>query len=149
MLGVIGSGALGQATARLGSALGMKVQFAARKTDLGTKGRVPFQMFLGTSDVITLHCPLNAETRGMIDDGEFAQMARRPLLINVGRGGLVNEHALVRAFERDLIAGAAFDVTTPELYSNPTCRLGQPRGDSDPGRSADWYYRGVPGRFTH
>lgn len=125
MLGVIGSGALGQATARLGSALGMKVQFAARKTDLGRKGRVPFQMFLGTSDVITLHCPLNAETRGMIDDGEFAQMARRPLLINVGRGGLVNEHALVRAFERDLIAGAAFDVTTPEppTIDSPLMRL--------------------------
>ena len=125
MLGVVGSGALGQATARLGAALGMNVQFAGRKSDTGTEGRVPFETFLATSDVVTLHCPLNAETRGMIGDGEFAQMARRPLLINVGRGGLVDEHALARAFERDLIASAAFDVTSPEppAMDSPLMRL--------------------------
>jgi glycerate dehydrogenase len=114
-LGIVGRGALGQATARIGAALGMKVQFAGRKgaTEAG-EGRVPFEEFLATSDVISLHCPLTPETRGLIGDEEFAKMERRPLLINASRGGLVDEEALGRALDAGMISGAGFDVTMPE-----------------------------------
>jgi glycerate dehydrogenase len=114
-LGIVGRGALGQATGRIGNALGMKVQFAGRKgaAEAGD-GRVPFDEFLATSDVVSLHCPLTPETRGLIGDSEFAKMARQPLLINASRGGLVDEEALGRALDAGMIAGAGFDVTMPE-----------------------------------
>jgi glycerate dehydrogenase len=114
-LGIIGAGAIGSAVARLAEAFGMEVQCAGRRGEAQTKaGRVPFERVLETSDVITLHCPLTPETKGLIGDREFARMERRPLLINAARGGLVDEPALIRALDRDLIAGAGFDVATEE-----------------------------------
>jgi len=69
---------------------------------------------LATSDVVTLHCPLLPSTRNMIGDAEFDLMARRPLLINTARGGLVDEAALARALKVGKISGAGFDVVTAE-----------------------------------
>jgi len=113
--GVVGRGVLGQSVATLASALGMKVQFAGRKGDkTPAPGYVAFEEFLATSDVITLHCPLTDETRGLISDAEFALMQRQPLLINAGRGGLVDEAAAVRAVEAGQVAGLGFDVVTKE-----------------------------------
>ncbi|SAK57667.1 glycerate dehydrogenase [Caballeronia ptereochthonis] len=74
----------------------------------------PFERVLEASDIITLHCPLNEQTRDLIGDAEFARMRQRPLLINMARGGLVNEAALVRAFKGGLISGAGFDVVSQE-----------------------------------
>ena len=118
-LGIIGDGVLGQAVAKIGRALGMRVLFAARK-GAGKSGALytPFEQVLAESDVITLHCPLNAQNRGMIGDPEFALMVRKPLLINTARGGLVNEPALVKAMRTGLISGAGFDVTAPEPPDN-------------------------------
>jgi glycerate dehydrogenase len=114
-LGVIGDGALGQAVADLGRAFGMRVLFSSYK---GVPGMgplyTPFEEVLRTSDVITLHCPLTPATRNMIAAPEFAQMRRRPLLINTARGGLVDEQALCDALTSGTIAGAAFDVVTAE-----------------------------------
>lgn len=114
-LGIIGDGVLGQAVATLGRALGMRVVFA------GHKGRaeqgalyVPFEQVLAQSDVLTLHCPLNARTRHMIGAPEFALMARKPLLINTARGGLVDEAAVGPALAAGQISGAAFDVVSTE-----------------------------------
>lgn len=114
-LGIIGDGVLGQAVATIGRALGMRVLFSAHKSRSG-QGRLytPFEDVLKQSDVLTLHCPLNANTRNMIGAPEFAQMARKPLLINTGRGGLVDEAAVGPALNAGQIAGAAFDVTTVE-----------------------------------
>jgi glycerate dehydrogenase len=93
----------------------MHVQFAGRKGETdASEGRVPFEALLATSDVITLHCPLTPQTRGLIGAAEFALMARRPLLINVARGGLVDEQALKHALDTGQISGAGFDVATPE-----------------------------------
>ncbi|WP_322050615.1 D-2-hydroxyacid dehydrogenase [Paraburkholderia bannensis] len=121
-LGVIGDGALGKATAAIGKSLGMNVLFSAFKgrSDMGAL-YTPFEQVLEQSDIITLHCPLVAETRDLISDAEFALMKRRPLLINTARGGLVNEAALVRALKSDKISGAGFDVVTEEPLpsSNP------------------------------
>ncbi|MER1968214.1 D-2-hydroxyacid dehydrogenase [Castellaniella sp. GW247-6E4] len=114
-LGIIGRGALGEAVAELARAFGMKVQFAARKeVDAPAEDYTSFSHVLRSSDVISLHCPLNAQTRGMIGEAEFALMERRPLLINTARGGLVDEPALVRAMREGRLSGAAFDVASQE-----------------------------------
>ncbi len=114
-LGVIGDGVLGQAVASIGRALGMRVLFSAHKGRTG-QGRLytPFEDVLRQADVLTLHCPLHANTRNMIGAAEFAQMARKPLLINTGRGGLVDEAAVGPALHAGHISGAAFDVTSVE-----------------------------------
>lgn len=114
-LGIIGDGALGKATGEVGKALGLNVLFSAFKgrDDMGML-YTPFEKVLEESDIITLHCPLNEQTRDLISDAEFAKMRRRPLLINTARGGLVNEAALVRALNGNLISGAGFDVVTRE-----------------------------------
>ena len=114
-LGIIGEGVLGQSVAAIGRALGMRVLFAGRK-GAQKQGSLytPFEDFLAESDIITLHCPLNEQTRNLIDQAEFALMKRKPLLINTARGGLVNDEALVQAMRSGQIGGAGFDVATPE-----------------------------------
>jgi len=114
-LGVIGDGVLGQAVATLGRALGMRVLMSAFKgrTDMGVL-YTPFDRVLAESDVITLHCPLMAQTRHMIGAAEFAAMVRAPLLVNTARGGLVDESAVGPALASGQISGAAFDVVEQE-----------------------------------
>ncbi|WP_108659178.1 D-2-hydroxyacid dehydrogenase [Acuticoccus kandeliae] len=114
-LGIIGDGALGKSVAKLGEAFGMKVLFSTYK---GVEGMgplyTPFDDVMRLSDVITLHCPLMPSTRNLISHREFALMARKPLLINTARGGLVDEEALADALDKGLISGAGFDVVTTE-----------------------------------
>jgi len=114
-LGVIGAGALGQAVAQIGRALGMRVLFAAHKgrNDMGAL-YTPFDTVLAESDVITLHCPLNAQTRHLLGTEEFSRMTRRPLLINTARGALIDDEALAAALRGGQIGGAGLDVTVPE-----------------------------------
>lgn len=125
-LGIIGDGALGRSVADLGRAFGMKVLFSDYK---GTTGMgplyTPFEKVLEISDIITLHSPLTPSTRNMISTAEFAQMARRPLLINTARGGLVDEAALEHALRSGQISGAGFDVVTaePPADDHPLMRL--------------------------
>lgn len=118
-LGIIGEGTLGQSVATIARALGMRVLFAGRKgaTKQGSL-YTPFEQVMEQSDVITLHCPLNDQTRDLISEPEFAQMKRKPLLINTARGGLVNELALVKALRSGQIGGAGFDVVVPEPPEN-------------------------------
>jgi len=114
-LGIVGSGTLGRAVGGLGEALGMRVMFAGRKGAAEIQPhQSPFETVLAESDVITLHCPLTPETRNLIGAAEFARMARRPLLINTARGGLIDEAALEAALDAGQISGAGIDVTTPE-----------------------------------
>jgi len=125
-LGIIGGGTLGSAVGRLGEAFSMQVLFAGRKGDTAPgEGRTPFDEVLRRSDVLTLHCPLNEATRGLIGSEEFARMERRPLLINVARGGIVDEAALAEAVESGQIAGAGIDVASsePPPLSNPLMRI--------------------------
>ncbi|MCR9575315.1 D-2-hydroxyacid dehydrogenase [Vibrio alginolyticus] len=121
-LGVVGSGALGQATANLAQALGMTVLFSERKGAAECRpGYVPFEEVLKRSDALTLHCPLNDHTQNLIGQAELQQMKPNAILINTGRGGLVNEDALVDALKQGEIAAAGFDVFTqePADESNP------------------------------
>ena len=114
-LGIVGDGVLGQAVAATARAFGMNVFYAAYKgsTDMGPL-YTPFDQVLERADILTLHCPLTPATRNMIGAPEFERMARRPLLINTARGGLVDECAVGPALEAGRIAGAAFDVVSIE-----------------------------------
>jgi glycerate dehydrogenase len=125
-LGLVGQGALGSSVRRIAEAFGMRVLVAGRKgDDTPPPGRTPFAQVLAESDVVTLHCPLTPQTRGLVGRAEFALMARRPLLINTARGGLVDEDALVEALDSGRIAGAGFDVATqePPPPGHPLMRL--------------------------
>ncbi|WP_137732588.1 D-2-hydroxyacid dehydrogenase [Pseudaquabacterium pictum] len=125
-LGIIGAGVLGQRVAALARAFGMVPLIAAHKgrSDMGP-AFTPWQEVIETSDVITLHCPLTPQTRGMIARPEFRAMRRRPLLINTARGGLVDEAALVEALDEGWVGGAGFDVTEgePPAAGHPLMRV--------------------------
>lgn len=114
-LGIIGYGALGQAVEKLARAFGMRVLISEHKGARAVRaGRVSFAETLRASDIVSLHCPLNEETRGLIGRVELEMMRSGALLINTARGGLVDETALVEALNSGLIAGAGFDVLTTE-----------------------------------
>lgn len=114
-LGIVGKGAIGEAVAAIARAFGMRVLFAGRKGETATgPEHTPFDAVLEQSDVLTLHCPLTPATRHLLSDAEFARMARRPLVVNTSRGGLIDDDALVRALEGGAISGAAVDATAVE-----------------------------------
>ncbi|MDQ5944825.1 MAG: glycerate dehydrogenase [Pseudomonadota bacterium] len=114
-LAIIGSGSLGDGVARLAEAFGMTVLKAERKgANVCRPGYVPFAEALATADIVSLHCPLTADTQGLIGAAELQSMKRSALLINTSRGGLVDEAALVQALKEGWIAGAGFDVLTKE-----------------------------------
>jgi glycerate dehydrogenase len=114
-LGIIGEGAIGQATAAIGRAFGMRVLFADHAPPkMDGVAFTPHETVLAESDVISLHCPLTPATRNLIDLAAFRKMKRNALLINTARGGLVDEAALIQALDQGLIAGAGFDVLTVE-----------------------------------
>lgn len=114
-LTIVGSGALGNGVAALARAFGMNVLLAERKGGAACRsGYLPFTEALAAADVISLHCPLNSETRGLIGAAELQAMKRSALLINTSRGGLVDERALAQALREGWIAGAGFDVLSKE-----------------------------------
>jgi glycerate dehydrogenase len=114
-LGIVGYGALGQGVARIAQDFGMRVLVSARPgTDDVPDDRVGFDELLAASDVISLHCPLNEETRSLFGAREFAAMKRTAILINTARGGLVDSQALVDALNNRQIAAAAIDVLPKE-----------------------------------
>ena len=128
-LGVIGHGTLGQATAKLGEAFGMRVLFADHKNVTTVRsGYTAFETVLAESDVITLHCPLTPATHHMIGTAELRKMRPHALLINTARGVLVDETALILALKQGVIGGAGFDVLTaePPRTSNPLLNLDLP-----------------------
>jgi glycerate dehydrogenase len=103
--------------------------FAERKGASSVRpGHTAFETVIRESDVITLHCPLNAETRHMIGLSELQKMKKTALLINTARGGLVDEQALVKAMNEKLIGGAGFDVLSkePPKEGNPLLTINLP-----------------------
>ena len=114
-LGLIGSGSLGNGVLRLAEAFGMRVLRAERKGAATVRpGYTAFETVLVEADAISLHCPLTAETKGLIGPAELRAMKRSALLINTARGGIVDEAALIQALKEGWIAGAGFDVVTIE-----------------------------------
>jgi glycerate dehydrogenase len=128
-LGIIGRGAIGKAVELIAKAFGMKVLFAEHKGISEIRaGYTAFDTVLHDSDVITLHLPLNAQTRHLIGAAEFDRMKPDSLLINTARGGLVDEKALLQALQSGRIAGAGFDVLgkEPPSEGNPLLELDLP-----------------------
>ncbi len=111
-LGIVGLGRIGKAVARRAAGFGMKVVHHGRSSGL------PFAELLVTSDFVSLHCPLDAGTRHLIDATALGRMKRTAILVNTARGGCVNEAALAVALEAGTIAGAALDVfeTEPRVH---------------------------------
>ena len=114
-IGLIGYGALGKGVGRVAKGFGMDVLVSGRRGDMSTpRDRIPFREVLQQADIVSLHCPLVAETRNMIGTEELALMKSDALLINTARGGLVDAPALVRALEEGAIGGAGIDVLPEE-----------------------------------
>ncbi len=114
-LGIIGEGVLGQGTAAIARAFGMKVLFADHEPPkMPGVEFTPLDQVLAESDVLSLHCPLTPSTHNVIGLEQMRRMKRTALLINTSRGGLVDEAALIQALDEGLIAGAGFDVLTTE-----------------------------------
>ena len=115
-LGVIGLGSIGQAVARRGSAMGMRVighDVAAGQQRIATGLGVEvldLEGLVRTSDVISLHCPLTAENRHLLDGRRLAATRHGVWIINTARGGLIDEAALVEALRSGQVGAAALDV---------------------------------------
>lgn len=108
-LGVIGVGEVGSRVARLGTAIGMKVVGHDPDPAVEDVPLVDLRQLLATSDVVSIHVPLNEETRHLIDAAALASMKTGSMLINTARGGLVEEEALAQALRSGHLAGAAAD----------------------------------------
>lgn len=114
--GIIGMGNIGRAVAKIAEAFGCHIQYYSTSGN-NTKQDYPsvdLETLLKTSDVVSIHCPLNESTKGLIDEKALQLMKKEAILINVGRGGIVDEKALVEALQKDEIAGAGLDVFTSE-----------------------------------
>lgn len=109
--GVIGAGAIGKRTIALAKAFGCEVVFYNRgETKIEGAKFVELDELLAVSDVISLHVPLTAETKGLIGAKEIAKMKKTALLINAARGPVVDSKALADALKEGRIAGAGIDV---------------------------------------
>ena len=119
-LGIVGHGRIGRGVAAVGRAFGMRV-IHHRRQGGGDPACVDLDTLFRESDVVSLHCPLTPETKGLVDARRLAMMKPTAFLVNTARGPLVDEAALAAALNAGQIAGAAVDVLSvePPLASNP------------------------------
>ncbi len=119
-LGLIGLGRIGRAVAARAAVFGMTVAYTARRqTTLDGAIALSLDELLNTSDVVSIHVPLNAETTHLIDRRSLARMKRTAYLVNTSRGPVIEEEALVWALSQGLLAGAALDVYEREPEVHP------------------------------
>jgi glycerate dehydrogenase len=121
---IVGLGTIGRRVAAIATAMGMKVvatQIAGRVAAQDEYPRLPLDEALAIADVISLHCPLTPDTRGLINAERLKRMKPGVLLINTSRGLLVDEAALAAALQEERIAGYAGDVLSqePPAEDNP------------------------------
>ena len=128
--GIVGMGNIGRNVARIAEALGCEVRYTstsgvARREDYPA---LPLGELLAWADVVSIHAPLTEKTRGLIGARELAQMKPSAILINVARGGIVDEAALAEALDNDRLAGAGLDVFAHEPIEpgNPLLALRNP-----------------------
>ena len=114
-LGIIGFGNIGRTVTQMARSFGMEILIGARAGDpTPTADRIPLAELFRQADFISLHCPLTAETRNLINHRSLALMKPTAFLINTARGALVDYPALIQALRTQRIAGAALDVITQE-----------------------------------
>ncbi len=121
--GIIGLGEIGRGVAEVAKLFGCDVIYystSGKNANTAYK-RVELQTLLKEADVVSIHAPLNEATRDLIGEEELRSMKKSAILLNLGRGPIVNEEALARALKEDWIAGAGLDVLTvePMLATNP------------------------------
>lgn len=123
-LGIIGCGKIGKEVAKLAKCLGMKVIYTKRN-QLDTKTEKEydieyhtFESTIKNSDIISIHTPLNNNTKHLISKKEFSLMKKNALIINTARGGVINEEDLIDALKTNSILGAALDVFENEPIIN-------------------------------
>jgi len=131
IFGIVGFGAIGQAVARIALAFGMRVLVHTRTPNPAGWPELEFvglDELIAQADVVSLHCPLTEETRGMASASRLAAMKPTAYLLNTGRGPLVDEAALAAALHAGTIAGAGLDVLAQEppsadnpLLAAPNC----------------------------
>lgn len=127
-LGLIGFGSIGRITAAKARMLGLQTLafdpfLDAGQTDGEGTQYTDLQTLLARSDIVTLHCPLTPETRGLIGAAEIAAMKPAAILINTARGGIVEEAALAAALRTGHLGGAAIDVFDTEPITEQTATL--------------------------
>ena len=117
-LGLIGLGRIARAVAKRMAGFGVRIIAVVHhpETTPGEPGVtfVTLEQLLRESDIVSIHLPLTAETKGLIGDAAFRQMKPTAILVNTGRGLIVDQDALVRALQEKRLAGAALDVMAPE-----------------------------------
>jgi glycerate dehydrogenase len=122
-LGIVGFGKIGQMVAKLGFAFGMKIIFnnRSKKETAMEATQVELDTLLAESDFISINCPLTNENAGFINKETIGKMKPTAILINAGRGLLINEKDLAGALNNGRIAGAGLDVlsTEPPASDNP------------------------------
>ena len=128
--GIIGLGNIGREVARLATAFGCNVRYASTS---GTSRPEEYEQMsldelLAWADVVSIHCPLNERTRNLIGSAELAKMKPTAVIINVARGGIIDEAALAEALDNGVIRGAALDVFSSEPLdaTSPLYRLRDP-----------------------
>ncbi len=128
--GVIGMGAIGSRVAAIAAAFGMKVVYystsgTSHNTDYPS---VPLDELMSRSDVISVHAPYNDRTAGLVGERELRLMKPTGIIVNMGRGGIVDEAALARVVDEDVIGGAALDVFVhePVEEDNPLLHTSHP-----------------------
>ncbi len=130
-MGIVGYGAIGRRVADMARAFGMHVLAVGRRPILDDQvEQVPFEDMLRRADVVSMHCPLNEDSQGMMDAAAFANMKKGAIFLNTARGPLVDEAALRAALDSGHLAGAGVDVLCQEpmtadcpLYGAPNCYI--------------------------
>ena len=116
-VGIVGLGKIGKRTAEIFNVLGANILASSRSRHMDAPSyvnEVELDELLESSDIVVLHCPLTPETRGLIGKRELKMMKKSAILVNVARGPVVDEKALVEALENGEIAGALVDVFDKE-----------------------------------
>lgn len=114
--GIIGLGNIGRRVAEIAKAFGCKVCYYSTSGNNNNTDyeRLSLNDLLATSDIVSIHCPLNKATHGLIGENELALMKKESVILNLGRGGIIDEKALYDALVSEKIGGAALDVLSEE-----------------------------------
>jgi glycerate dehydrogenase len=124
-IGIIGMGNIGRKVAQIAEAFGMKVCYFSTSGTSHCKDypSLPLEQLLAQADIVSVHAPLNERTDALIGEKELAMMKPSAYIVNMGRGGIVVEDALVKAVDEGVIAGAALDVYSVEPLPEDSCYL--------------------------
>lgn len=129
-IGIVGMGTIGRKVAEVAGAFGMRVIYYSTSgtSHCTTYPSVSLDDLLKESDIVSIHAPLNERTKGLIGPGELKKMKRTAILINIGRGGIVDEKALADALDEQRLAGAGLDVfaSEPLASDNPLLHTKHP-----------------------